>query len=145
MSVLNKWNEYLDKMKVGDFDKMDDLEFSPSRGDTHVLHLYLYKVEDKLYEFSIVTYPALASIMDFEMEEDENGDYINPETINGQDVRGLMGDYWVSESFENYPDENNVICFKDIAEHKVSDWLKSNGWSKLEEIDPFNKILDYGF
>ena len=96
MNLFNKWNEYLDKMKVGDFDKIDDLEFSPSIGNTYVLHLYLYKVEHELYEFSIVIYPALASLIDFEMEEDENGLYINPKTINGQDVRGQMGDYWVS-------------------------------------------------
>ena len=48
-------------------------------------------------------------------------------------------------TIENYPDENNVICFKEITEQKVSDWFKFNRWTKLEEIDPFNKILDYGF
>ena len=56
--------------------------------------------------------------------------------IDGEMVKGQLGDYWVSYDFNDYPDSNNNIEFSDINSIEVAQWLERNDWIKISEIQP---------
>jgi hypothetical protein len=136
INPLQNWQEYLNKMTLGDIEEVDHLEFSPSPGDTYVLCLYLTHVHDEVFEFSIQKPVQLANTEDVHLEEDDEGNFNYPETIDGQDVKGSLGDFWVGFDTLPYPDETNLIRFNNLSDPKINKWLEANGWQSLDRIDP---------
>ena len=74
---------------------------------------------------------------DAEYEEDEDGDYLPIEEVNGEPVFKLLGDYYCGYDTEPFPNEDNKIEFSDFEDPKINEWLEANGWSTgLQEISP---------
>lgn len=137
MTNLNEWKEFLKKDDL-DFQQVDCLEYSPSIGNTYVLGLFFMKISENLYELSIWKHVILGSTIDIPMEEDEFGSYLPPEQIDGVDVWGRQGDWWVGDDIVSHPEPENLnaITFSDISDPKIESWLKSNGWVELQNITP---------
>ena len=137
MTDLSEWYEFLKKDDL-DFQQVDALEYSPSIGNAYVLGLFFMKIKENLYELSIWKHVILGSTIDIPREEDEDGNMMPPEEIDGVDVWGRQGDWWVGDDIESHPDPENLnaITFSDISDPKIEIWLKSNGWVELQDITP---------
>ena len=137
MTDLSEWHEFLKKDDL-DFQQIDALEFSNSIGNGRVLGLFFYKISENLYELSIWNEEVLGNVLDIPREEDEDGNMMPPEEIDGKEVAAQRGDCWVGYEIKSYPDPEkiNSITFSDISDPKIKVWLKSNGWVELEEISP---------
>lgn len=132
-----EWTNYAAKMSIGDINEVDCLEFSLTRGDCHVRCLMLKKVSENEFVFTIEKPISLVHTEDAEYEEDEDGEYLPIEEIDGEPVFKQLGDYYCGYETEPYPNENNKIEFSDFEDPRINDWLKSNGWSSpVEEISP---------
>jgi len=131
------WIDYTSKMSVGDSNEVDCLEFSLTRGDCHVRCLMLKKISENTLVFSIEKPISLVHMEDAEYEEDEDGDYLPIEEVNGEPVFKLLGDYYCGYDTEPFPNEDNKIEFSDFEDPKINEWLEANGWSSdLQEISP---------
>ena len=122
-------------MSDGDEEEVDTLECSPSPGDSSVICLFLKRIALNNYEFSLQTPQVLGHTEDF-LDSNDDGTYLEPEKIDGEFVRGQMGDYWVGYNYLPYQDQNNSIQFADFSDPRIDDWLESNGWTPLDQITP---------
>ena len=131
------WINYASKMSIGDINEVDCLEFSLTQGDCHVRCLMLKKVSENEFVFTIEKPISLVHMEDAEYEEDEDGEYLPIEEVDGEPVFKLLGDYYCGYDTEPFPNENNKIEFSDFEDPRIDDWLKANGWSSdLDEISP---------
>jgi len=131
------WIDYTSKMTIGDMNEVDCLEFSLTRGDCYVLCLMLEKVNETKFIFSIRKPVSLVHMEDAQYEEDEDGDYLPLQEVDGEPVFKLLGDYYCGYDIEPFPDDKNVIEFSDFEDPLINEWLKKNGWSgNLEDITP---------
>ena len=131
------WLTYASRMKIGDVNEVDCLEFSLSRGDCHVRCLILKKIGVTSFVFSIEKPISLIHMEDAEYEEDEDGNYLPIEEVNGEPVFKLLGDYYCGYEMEPFPNEDNNIQFSNFDDPRINVWLAANGWSdKIKDITP---------
>ena len=131
------WLTYASRMKIGDVNEVDCLEFSLSRGDCHVRCLMLKKIGENCFVFSIEKPISLMHMEDAEYEEDEDGDYLPIEEVSGEPVFKLLGDYYCGYGTEPFPNEDNNIQFSNFDDPRINVWLAANGWSdEIKDIMP---------
>lgn len=131
------WLTYASRMKIGDVNEVDCLEFSLSRGDCHVRCLILKKIGENCFVFSIEKSISLIHMEDAEYEEDEDGDYLPIEEVNGEPVFKLLGGYYRGYGTEPFPNEDNNIQFLNFDDPRINVWLAANGWSgEIKDIMP---------
>ena len=140
MNHLVMWQNYTDQMELGEDTEIHCLEFSSFRGDATVRSLFLKKISETQFQLSIQLAIPLAHTEVAEREVDEYDNYIDPEEIDGEQVRTQLGDYWVGYDFEHYPDENNIFEFADFSSLGIDKWLKQNDWIMMAEITPGEEI-----
>ena len=131
------WLTYSSRMKIGDVNEVDCLEFSLARGDCHVRCLMLKKIGENSFVFSIEKPISLIHMEDAEYEEDEEGDYLPLEEVNGEPVFKLLGDYFCGYEMEPFPNADNNIKFSNFDDRRINVWLAANGWSdEIKDITP---------
>ena len=131
------WSEYAKKMTVGEVNEVDCLEFSLRRDDCHVRCLMLKKLSEEDFVFSIERPVSLVHMDDAKYDEDEDGDYLPLDEVDGEPVFKLLGDYYCGYDSEPYPDETNRIQFSNFEDPKINSWLSSNGWyGTVKDITP---------
>ena len=133
-------------MSDGDEEEVDTLECSPSPGDSSVICLFLKRIALNNYEFSLQTPQVLGHTEDF-LDSNDDGTYLEPEKIDGEFVRGQMGDYWVGYNYLPYQDQNNSYSFVEDSffnEPNYFEWKVNHGDIYLnrfvdnDEIDKSN-------
>ena len=131
------WLTYASRMKIGDVNEVDCLEFSLFCGDCHVRCLMPKKIGENCFVFSIEKPISLIHMEDAEYEEDEDGDYLPIEEVSGEPVFKLLGDYYCGYGTEPFPNEDNNIQFSNFDDPRINVWLAANRWSDdIRDIMP---------
>ena len=119
-------------MKIGETKVIDQREQSSMSGGCWQEFLVLEKLSDTEFLLDIRGWDYLGEVGvgEFDFEEDEHGDMIVPEEINGKYIGSVedgfvYGGELVKREFEGEvkftrPDQDEVIC-----------WLKSVGWNSV--------------
>ena len=136
MSYLKSWITFGEKMKIGECEEVYYWEHAMYPGYTEDICFLLSKIDKDTFSLSIATPRRLSLIEDIEVE-DEDDPFV--ETIDGEDVRRQLGEYYIGYDYDSYPDPDvdNQVTFNKFDEAKINLWFKKNKTPfLLEHIEP---------
>ena len=120
-------------MKTGETKVIEQREQSSMGGGCWQEFLVLEKLNDREFQLDIRGWDCLGEVSDFNLKEDEMGELIVPEEINGKLIGEIedgfvYGGELVSRQNEGEvkftrPDQDEVVC-----------WLKSVNWYDADVI-----------
>ena len=105
-------------------------------GYTEDICFLLRKLDKENFSLSLATPRRLSLIEDIEIE-DEDDPFVD--TIDGEDVRKQLGEYYIGYDYDSYPDPDvdNQVTFNKFDEAKINLWFKKNKTPfLLEHIEP---------
>jgi len=136
MSYLKSWITFGEKMEIGECEEVYYWEHAIYPGYTEDICFLLRKLDKENFSLSLATPRRLSLIEDIEVE-DEDDPFVD--TIDGEDVRKQLGEYYIGYDYDSYPDPDvdNQVTFNKFDEAKINLWLKKNKTRfLLEDIEP---------
>ena len=136
MSYLKSWITFGEKMKIGECEEVYYWEHAMYPGYTEDICFLLSKIDKDTFSLSMATPRRLSLIEDIEVE-DEDDPFVD--TIDGEDVRRQLGEYYIGYDYDSYPDPDvdNQVTFNKFDEAKINLWFKKNKTPfLLEHIEP---------
>ena len=135
MTYLNSWITFGEKVKVGECEEVYYWEDAISPGYTDDICLLLRKIDENTFSLSLATPRRLAEIWEIDVDEDLG--YVDD--IDGEYVRGKLGEYYIGYDYDSFPDPDveNQVTFNKFDDAKINLWLKKNKTRfLLEDIEP---------
>ena len=135
MSYLNSWIKFGEKMEIGECQEVYYWEHAIYPGHTDDICLLLRKIDKDTFSLSLGTPRRLAETWEIDVDEDLG--YVDD--INGEDVRGELGEYYIGYDYNSFPDPDveNQVTFNKFEDAKLNLWLKKNKTRfLLEDIEP---------
>ena len=136
MSYLKSWITFGEKMEIGECEEVYYWEHAIYPGYTEDICFLLRKLDKENFSLSLATPRRLSLIEDIEVE-DEDDPFVD--TIDGEDVRKQLGEYYIGYDYDSYPDPDvdNQVTFNKFDEAKINLWFKKNKTPfLLEHIEP---------
>ena len=136
MSYLKSWITFGEKMEIGECEEVYYWEHAIYPGYTEDICFLLRKLDKENFSLSLATPRRLSLIEDIEVEDEEDP-FVD--TIDGEDVRKQLGEYYIGYDYDSYPDPDvdNQVTFNKFDEAKINLWLKKNKTRfLLEDIEP---------
>ncbi len=136
MSYLKSWIKFGEKMEIGVCEEVYYWEHAVYPGYTEDICFLLRKLDKENFSLSLATPRRLSLIEDIEIE-DEDDPFVD--TIDGEDVRKQLGEYYIGYDYDSYPDPDvdNQVTVNKFDEAKINLWLKKNKTPfLLEHIEP---------
>ena len=136
MSYLKSWITFGEKMEIGECEEVYYWEHAIYPGYTEDICFLLRKLDKENFSLSLATPRRLSLIEDIEVE-DEDDPFVD--TIDGEDVRKQLGEYYIGYDYDSYPDPDvdNQVTFNKFDEAKINLWFKKNKTRfLLEDIEP---------
>ncbi len=136
MSYLKSWITFGEKMKIGEREEVYYWEHAMYPGYTEDICFLLSKIDKDAFSLSMATPRRLSLIEDIEVE-DEDDPFVD--TIDGEDVRRQLGEYYIGYDYDSFPDPDvdNQVTFNKFDEAKINLWFKKNKTPfLLEHIEP---------
>ena len=121
MTYLNSWITFGKKMKIGDCEEVYYWEEYFRPGFTNDICLLLRKIDENTFSLSLATPRRLAEIWE---NDDEDLGYVDD--IDGEYVRGKLGEYYIGYDYDSFPDPDveNQVTFNKFDDAKINLWLK---------------------
>ena len=135
MTYLKSWITFGEKMEIGECEEVYYWEDAIYPGHTDDICLLLRKIDKDTFSFSLGTPRRLAETWEIDVDEDLG--YVDD--INGEDVRGELGEYYIGYDYNSFPDPDveNQVTFNKFDDAKINLWLKKNKTRfLLEDIEP---------
>ena len=135
MTYLKSWINFGEKMKIGECEEVYYWEEYFRPGFTDDICLLLRKIDENSFSLSLGSPRRLAEIGEIDVDEDLG--YVDD--INGEDVRGELGEYYIGYDYNSFPDPDveNQVTFNKFDDAKINLWLKKNKTRfLLEDIEP---------
>ena len=135
MTYLKSWITFGEKMEIGECEEVYYWEDAIYPGHTDDICLLLRKIDKDTFSLSLGTPRRLAET--WGIDEDEDLGYVDD--INGEDVRGELGEYYIGYDYNSFPDPDveNQVTFNKFDDAKINLWLKKNKTRfLLEDIEP---------
>ena len=123
-------------MEIGMCEEVYYWENAVYPGYTEDICFLLRKLDKENFSLSLATPRRLSLIEDIEIE-DEDDPFVD--TIDGEDVRKQLGEYYIGYDYDSYPDPDvdNQVTFNKFDEAKINLWFKKNKTPfLLEHIEP---------
>ena len=123
-------------MEIGECEEVYYWEHAIYPGYTEDICFLLRKLDKENFSLSLATPRRLSLIEDIEVE-DEDDPFVD--TIDGEDVRKQLGEYYIGYDYDSYPDPDvdNQVTFNKFDEAKINLWFKKNKTPfLLEHIEP---------
>ena len=123
-------------MQIGECEEVYYWEHAVYTGYTEDICFLLRKIDKDTFSLSMATPRRLSLIEDIEVE-DEDDPFVD--TIDGEDVRRQLGEYYIGYDYDSYPDPDvdNQLTFNKFDEAKINLWFKKNKTPfLLEHIEP---------
>ena len=123
-------------MEIGECEEVYYWEHAIYPGYTEDICFLLRKLDKENFSLSLATPRRLSLIEDIEVE-DEDDPFVD--TIDGEDVRKQLGEYYIGYDYDSYPDPDvdNQVTFNKFDEAKINLWFKKNKTRfLLEDIEP---------
>tara|TARA_B100001093_G_C26341349_1_gene806212 strand:+ start:178 stop:603 length:426 start_codon:yes stop_codon:yes gene_type:complete len=136
MIYLKSWITFGEKMEIGECEEVYYWEHAIYPGYTEDICFLLRKLDKENFSLSLATPRRLSLIEDIEVE-DEDDPFVD--TIDGEDVRKQLGEYYIGYDYDSYPDPDvdNQVTFNKFDEAKINLWFKKNKTRfLLEDIEP---------
>ena len=135
MSYLKSWITFGEKMEIGECEEVYYWEDAIYPGHTDDICLLLRKIDKDTFSLSLGTPRRLAEIGEIDVDEDLG--YVDD--INGEYVRGELGEYYIGYDYNSFPDPGveNQVTFNKFDDAQINLWLKKNKTRfLLEDIEP---------
>ena len=135
MTYLNSWITFGEKVKIGECEEVYYWEDAISPGYTDDICLLLRKIDENTFSLSLATPRRLAEIGEIDVDEDLG--YVDD--IDGEYVRGKLGEYYIGYDYDSFPDPDveNQVTFNKFDDAKINLWLRKNKTRfLLEDIEP---------
>ena len=135
MTYLNSWITFGEKVKIVECEEVYYWEDAISPGYTDDICLLLSKIDKDTFSLSLGTPRRLAETWEIDVDEDLG--YVDD--INGEYVRGELGEYYIGYDYNSFPDPDveNQVTFNKFDDAKINLWLKKNKTRfLLEDIEP---------
>jgi hypothetical protein len=120
-------------MKKGETKVIDQREQS-TMTSTWDEYLVLEKLNDREFRLDIRGWGYLGEVSDFDFKEDEHGELIVPEEINGQYIESVEDGSVYGGELAKREDEQGDVRFARPDQDEVISWLKDVEWYEVEVV-----------
>jgi hypothetical protein len=120
-------------MKKGETKVIDQREQS-TMASTWDEYLVLEKLNDREFRLDIRGWGYLGEVSDFDFKEDERGELIVPEKINGNYISDISDGSVYGGELVKREDEQGDVRFARPDQDEVISWLKDVGWHEVEVV-----------
>ena len=143
MTYLKSWINFGENMKIGECEEVYYWEEYFRPGFTDDICLLLRKIDENTFSLSLGTPRRLAETWEIDVDEDLG--YVDD--INGEDVRGELGEYYIGYDYNSFPDPDveNQVTFNKFDDPKINLWLKENKTRFLLEDREPGAITTYNW
>ena len=143
MTYLKSWINFGEKMKIGECEEVYYWEEYFRPGFTDDICLLLRKIDENTFSLSLGSPRRLAEIGEIDVDEDLG--YVDD--IDGEYVRGKLGEYYIGYDYDSFPDPDveNQVTFNKFDDPKINLWLKENKTRFLLEDREPGAITTYNW
>jgi hypothetical protein len=120
-------------MKIGETKVIDQREQS-TMASTWTEYLVLGKISPTEFLLDIRGWGYLGEVGEFDFEEDEYGDIIVPEEINGKYIDSVEDGFVYGGELVKREDEQGDVRFARPDQDEVISWLKGAKWHNADVI-----------
>jgi hypothetical protein len=121
-------------MKIGETKVIDQREQGSMGGGCWQEFLVLEKLNDTEFLLDVRGWDYLGEVGDFDFKEDEQGELIIPEKINGQFIEEIEDGLVFGGSLMSCDDDNGEVKLTRPDQDEVVCWLKNVNWYNVDVI-----------
>jgi hypothetical protein len=121
-------------MKTGETKVIDQREQGSMGGGCWQEFLVLEKLNDTEFLLDVRGWDYLGELGDFDFKEDEQGELIIPEKINGQYIESVEDGFVYGGNLVKREDGQGEVKLKRSDQDEVVCWLKSVNWYDADVI-----------
>ncbi|SVD31486.1 uncharacterized protein METZ01_LOCUS384340 [marine metagenome] len=126
-------------MKIGETKIIHQREQGSMSGGGWDEFLALEKLNDREFLLYVKMWDYLGEVGDFDFKEDECGDIIIPDEINGKYISCVEDGMVMGGELVRRNDDQGEVKFTQPHQNEVTEWLKATSWYSDDVVKSLNE------